>query len=1174
MYQNLGMARRYRIPLVCFGSTLLLLVCAAAAQDSRGHILGRVLDKSSALVAGAEVTATQVEMNTRVAARSNNDGNYDLPFLLPGIYRIEVKAPGFKHYARHPIEVRVGDTVTLDIQLEVGNVTEKIDVSAEAALVESSTASISTVVGNKQVTDLPLGGGDVMFLASLTAGVTTAQAPGHNWLPSATDVMSNLNVAGTPNGSNEFMLDGISNMTRGWVSFSPPADMISEFRVQTAGYDASQGHAAGGNISMSLKSGTNTLHGTVNWQVAPNPWQANDFFTNKQIYDLSTGPVTDAKIKSLAPPRKVNRYSATLGGPVVLPRLYRGKNRTFWMYGFQGFDRRNPTNGYYTVPTAAEGRGDFSALLKLGNTYQLYDPGTITPTSGGHYTRQALPGNVIPANRISPLAANYLKLFPQANLAGQVDGRQNYQVAARDNNDFRQNLARIDHDFSERHRMFGRFTQSWLHYYHGNQFANESHGIDRHRKQWGGGLDDVYTFSPSLILNVKYGFTRFLQSDFPFSTGYDLTRLGLPQSLAGRIDPQGVAFPVVTFDGFTQLGETGGTRFITNYHNWAGGFTKVAGDHSVRWGGEFRLLRENSVNYGNAAPAMAFNNTWTKGPTDTSAGAPIGQDLASLMLGLPTGGGIDLNASYSEQSTFGALYVQDDWKPTRRLTVNLGLRWEAEGAPTERFNRAARGFDTSVPSPISAQALAAYSKSPDAALPVSQFRTTGVLTFAAVDGQPRSYFATPKRNFAPRAGLAFRVNPKTVLRAGYGWFFDTNGINANHANQEGFSQRTNLTPSQDNGVTFTGTLANPFPDGLIQPSPVGPNTYIGRSITFNPDTMPTAYMQRWSFSVQRELPGRAVLEVGYLGNRGTHIGTTRQIDSTPAQYLSRSPFRDQATINYLGAALPNPFFGIPQFAGGGITGTTISRGNLLRPFPQYNGITFTDANGISWFHSASVRVEKRFSRGLTMNVNWSWSKYMEAVEYLNATDFEPSHVISASDRPRRLTISGVWQLPVGRGHLLLAHAPNAINAAVGGWQYQAIWILQSGAPTGFGNVLFIGDVHSIPLPADQRKVEQWFNINAGFNRLAADALASNIRTFPLRLNGVRNPGQDYWNMSVSKQFQFKERMKLQVRTDWEGALNSPQFAAPNAAPTNTVFGQISATTPEARRVFVGAKVMF
>jgi hypothetical protein len=1149
---------------------------SALAQDARGKIVGRILDSSSALVPGADVVATQVAMNVHVDAKSNADGNYTLPFLLPGIYRINVKAPGFKEYTRHPIEVRVGDTVTLDITLALGNVTEKMDVVAEASQLEASTASMSKVVEHKQLQDLPIGGGDVMFLTQLSAGITTAQAPGHNWLPSAADVMSNVNIAGTANGSNEFTLDGISNMTRGWVSFTPPADMVQEFRVQTINYDASLGHAAGGTINMSLKTGTNDLHGTAQWDVAPNPWQANDFFTNKQIYDTSTGPVTPEKINSLSPPRKVNRYSATIGGPVWLPHIYNGRSRTFWTYGFQGFNRRNPNNNYYTVPTVAEQRGDFSALLaipKTGPTYQIYDPATITAAGGGRFNRLPLPGNIVPASRISPIALNYLKFFGQPNTGGSVDGRNDYQITQPDANDFRQNMSRVDHNFSDRNRLFGRFTESWLHYAHGNAFTNDARGIDRHRNQWGGGLDDVYTFSPTLVLNVKYGFTRYLQSDFPNSVGYDITKLGVPATLASQLDPQGVAFPVVTIDGMAQLGETGGTQFITNYQTFSGGFTKIAGNHSIRWGGEYRLNRENTVNYGNAAPTMDFAAGWTKGPVDNSPAGPIGQGLASFLLGIPTGGGIDLNASYSEQSTFSALYLHDDWKLTRKLTVNLGLRWEYETAPTERFDRTARGFDFTTASPISAAALANYAKSPDV-IPVSQFKTMGVLTFAGIGGQPRGYFDTAKKNFAPRVGMAYQLNQKTVVRAGYGIFNDVVGIDGNHANQEGFSQRTNLIPSTDNGLTFTSTLANPFPNGLVRPTPVGPDTYIGRAISFNPSRLLTPYMQRWSFSVQHQLPSRSMLEVSYVGNRGTHLGTSRALDATPAQYLSTSPLRDQATINYLSAQVANPFNGIPQFAGGGITGTTLTRGNLLRPYPQYNGITVTDPNGESWYHSLQARFEKRFSHGVLFNLDYTWSKYMDAVEYLNNTDGLPTHVISASDRPHRVTVNGVWELPVGKGRLLLANAPRALDMVVGGWQYQAIYLWQVGAPMNFGNVLFLGDVHDIALPADQRSLGEWFNVNAGFDRNSANALANNIRTFPLRLSGVRSPGPNYWNMSLYKQFKLREKLKLQVRTEWEGALNTPQFAAPNVAPANSLFGQINGTQGEARRIYAGLKILF
>ncbi|MCL5744870.1 MAG: hypothetical protein M1541_13255 [Acidobacteria bacterium] len=255
-------------------------------------------------------------------------------------------------------------------------------------------------------------------------------------------------------------------------------------------------------------------------------------------------------------------------------------------------------------------------------------------------------------------------------------------------------MARVDHNISDRNRLFGRFTQSWLHYAHGNAFNNDARGLDRYRKQWGAALDDVYTFSPTLIVNLKYGFTRYLQSDAPSSAGFDLSSLGMPAGLVNQIDPQGAAFPYVNISGLTRLGETNDrNQFITNYQTWSAGFTKIAGNHSIRWGGEYRLMRENTANLGNSTPELDFAANWTKGPLDNSPASPIGQGLASFLLGIPTGGSIDLNATYAEQSAFTGLYVQDDWKLTRKLTMNIGLRWEYETAPTERFDRTVRGFD-------------------------------------------------------------------------------------------------------------------------------------------------------------------------------------------------------------------------------------------------------------------------------------------------------------------------------------------------------------------------------------------------------------------------------------------------------------------------------------------------
>jgi len=1144
------------------------------AQDSRGRILGFVGDASGAAIPGASITAIHLEMNTRTPTKSNDAGNYELPYLLPGVYRIEVEAKGFKRYTREPIEVRVGDVITLNIPMEVGAVTESINVTAEAPLLETSSANMGTVFDRKQLEDLPIAGGNVMYLNRLSPGAVATTVPNHNWLPSATDSMSGVALGGAKGGMNEYTLDGIPNMTGSNNSFAPPADMVQELRVDVVTYDASIGHAAGGNINMSLKAGANSLHGTAQWDVAPNNLQATDFFTNKRLYDLSTGPVTEQKRKSIVPPRKVHRYSATLGGPLSIPGVYKGENRTFWMYGFQGFNRRNPNNTFLTLPTMAERRGDFSQLLQFGPIYQLYDPATIRPAAGGRFSRQPIPGNIIPSNRLDPMAQRILGLLPEPNVAGTPQGNNNYNITGENSNDFYQNMGRVDHVVNEKHRMFGRVTQSWLHFYRNNYFHNEVRGLDRYRKQRGAAFDDVYVFSPSFILNTKAGFTRFIETDNPQSLGYDLTKLGFPAALVSQLDKQAVAFPQIAIDAFMTMGEGTNYKSTTNYGSFSSAATWMRGNHSLKFGGEFRVLRDHYYNFGNAAPNIAFSTTWTRGPMDNSPAAPIGPGLASFLLGLPTGGGIDNNASRAAQSTYTALFLHDDWKLTRKLTLNVGLRWEYEGPPTERFDRAVAGYDFVTPNPISDAALKAYAASPIPEVPVSQFKTIGSLTFVNRNGVPRNYFSTSKKNFAPRFGFAWQVRPKLVVRGGYGIFFSTVGVDHTSVIQSGFSVRTNLIPSLDNGQTFIATLQNPFPNGVQKPEPVGPKTFLGRSISYWNPYVPTPYMQRWSFAIQRELPWRSLAEIGYVGSRGTHLGVSREVDTIDRRWYSTSPERDQPVIDFMSAAVTNPFSSLPEFVGSGLSGRTVGRNVLLRPYPHFNGMSAQNPTGFTWYHSLQVRAEKRFTHGVSLSGTYTWAKTMDALSYLNDTDPVPEHVISDLDRPQRITISSVWEIPVGRGRPLGSGMSRWLDAVVGGWQYQAIFQYQSGQALGFGNILFRGDVHNIPLPADQRTLERWFNTNAGFEKDPAKQLAWNIRTFPSRLAGLRGPGQSYWDMSLAKVFKVTERWRMQIRTQWEGAMNHPLFSNPNMAPTNPLFGSITSTQGEARRIYLGAKLTF
>jgi len=1143
-------------------------------QDARGKILGLITDGTGAAVPGAEVVAFHLEMNTSTPARSNSTGNYELPFLLPGPYRVEVTATGFKKYTQEPIEVRVGEAATVDVRLELGAVTETVKVTAEAPLLDESSPALGQTVERHQLENLPIAGDDVMYLMQLGAGIVTAQAPNHNWLPSAVDIMSNITAGGTRSGSNEFTLDGIPNMTGTQVSFAPPSDIVQEFRVEVAKYDASYGHGMGAHVNMSIKAGTNQLRGTANWLIAPNPWQANSFFGNKALYDLSTGPVTPEKKAQMAPPRKVNRYSFTASGPLALPRWYNGRNRTFWTFGFQGFNRRNPTSQYMTVPTEEERRGDFSKLLAIGSRYQLYDPMTTQPAStAGRFTRQPIPGNIIPASRLDPMAQRIVKYFALPNQAGSLDFQNNYQVARDNSNDFWQVMGRADHVISQKHRVFVRYTQSWLNFYRDRLFRNEARGLNRYRLQNGVALDDVYVVSPSFLVNVKYGATLFTQSDGPFSKGFDLVGLGFPQGFVSQLDPQAVSFPQIDIELMTKLGEATNTDLTTNYHTWAASMTQFAGGHSVKWGGEFRLLREHNYSFGNGTPLMNFGANYTRGPMDNSAAPPIGAGLASFILGIPTGGNVDINASSAAQSTFMGLYLQDDWRLARRLTVNLGMRWEYETAPTERFNRMVRGFDFVTPNPVQAAAKANYARAPIPQVPVEEFQTLGGLTFAGRDGQPRGMFRTPRKNFAPRIGFAFRVSSKMVIRGGYGLFYDTLGVDRTSINQSGFSQRTTLVPTRDNGQTYIATLANPFPN-LLRPSAVSMTTYVGQGVNFQLPERMAPYVQNWSLSVQRQFPARMVLDVSYMGNRITHAGASREFNPVPRQYLSTLPERDQPVINLLTAAVPNPFLGIEAFAASGLTGQTVARSQLLRPYPHFTSIRAPDPAGYGWYHSLQTRLSKRLSKGLSFNVAFTYSKMMEAMSFLNDTDPMPEKVIAGQDRPLRLVLTPVYELPIGRGRRFGRGMNRWLEAALGGWQLQAIYQAQSGQALSFGNVLFRGDIHDIPLPRGERTIERWFNTEAGFEKAGGRQLAQNIRVFPSRLSGVRSHGVNYWDLSMAKNFRLREQMRLQLRTNWEGAMNHPLFDVPNTSPTSTLFGTVSATRGEARRIYAGLKLYF
>jgi outer membrane receptor protein involved in Fe transport len=732
----------------------------------------------------------------------------------------------------------------------------------------------------------------------------------------------------------------------------------------------------------------------------------------------------------------------------------------------------------------------------------------------------------------------------------------------------------MDHSFNENNRLFGRVNH-YAYEIPKNALGIPASTFVQHQINEGAALDDVIVLSPSLILNLRYGFTTAQFPEFRATKGTDLATLGFSPALTSLLDPTLSTVPRVAMSPFTTLSNwsSGDGTNTSVYHDWVADVTKLRGQHSFRFGADLRVMRTFGNRYQAAiAPDFSFSTTYTQGPLDNAAAAPVGQQMAALLMGIPGGSmTVPANSSYAVQDKYLGLYIQDDLKLTTRLTLNLGLRYEIEWPVTERYNRLVSGFAYDTSNPIEVQAKANYAKSPIPELPVSAFSARGGLLWANQHGTGRSPYSTNSGQWLPRIGLAWQLSPKTVLRTGYGIYFGSLGVDTFVPVQTGFSQTTPIQASLDNGQTYVATVANPFPKGLIAPTggSGGLTTSLGQAISFfNPNLNPP-YSQRWSFGIQRQLPGAFLLDASYVGNRTTHIAVTQQINNTPAQYLSTSPARDQNAINYLTQQFPNPFFALNSV----FTANT-SRASLLQPYPEFGNITVLQPQGYSWYHSLQIKLERRLLKGFTLQVGYTHSKFMQATEYLNPTDPTPYRVISDMDRPNLFTVSGLWEVPVGRGRRFGSNLPRALNFVIGNWQLDGSEVHQSGAPLSWGNIIFNGDLHSIPLAGSQTTVDRWFNVDAGFNRNSAQQLANNIRTFPLRLSGVRGDGQTIVNFSLLRNYTIIERVKAQFRAEVYNAFNHPVFDLPNTTPTSSAFGTVTQSISEPRGIQLALKIVF
>jgi hypothetical protein len=1168
--------------------TVLFLAVSLYAQETRGRIAGRVSDTTRAPIPGATVTITDATRGTTVTATTNSEGLFQVTYLLPGTYQVTVEVAGFKKHVQDNVRLQMNETRDLAIVLEVGGIEEAVSVTAENLPLNTSDASLGFTVDTKRIAELPLIHGDPYKIMGLATGLAHS---GDQRLDRPYEPTHIIGYAydGTRSNRSDLLIDGVpststANQNEVIASYVPPSDMVQEFRVQTATFDAQFGNTEGGVTSMSIKSGTNRYHGTVYYFAEPKSLAANDYFGNKRGQDR--------------PDTSSNRPGFSLTGPVRIPGLYDGRDKTFFSVGYERIKDVRPrfdlANDFW-VPTEALRNGDFS---EYASNITIYDPLTRKPTGTGQYTGTAFPGNIIPADRISPVAKKVLEYYclpKNPGLAGNIYDSTLPETATYDTV-----TARLDQKITNSNKMFARY--SW---YNRSSIYNEyttfpeSSGTWFQFQSYQAVIDDVHVFNPSTVLNVRYGYNRFERNSGQEVEArvWDMTRLGFPAEYNTMISDFARYFPRLDFDGNSMVDVAFGNDFRpTTSHTVVAALNKTLAQHALRGGMEMRIYREDSLSTANEqAGRYQFTNAYTRQNSASGTDYLGLQNYAAFLLGLPSTTSLTRASDYSEYSKTWGFFVQDDWRVNSKLTLNLGLRYEVETALTERNNKSVSGFEYGYTQPIEGTVQTRYAALNDPALKalVPQLSVKGGVMFAGVDGSNRLY-ETPKNTFLPRFGFAYQLNPKTVIRGGAGLFAGFLGQRRGDVFPNGWSQVTTI-------ATTTNAYGAPIPKSwddalLTQPiqEPVGNangrQQGLGNAINFFNQEPKISKQFRYQIGFQRELPGGFVVEAAYVGNYGYDIEIFQNINALPNEYLSTDNARTaamNANNTFLTGSVANPFAGL--IPGTSLNNATIARSQLLRPYPQFLDIYTTNNDGKSWYNSAQISVQKRFSKGYTLGVAYTYSNWKQATEYLNAGDAQPTKMISDFDVPHRLSISGILELPFGKGRPFLSDASGILEALVGGWQIQGVYTYQAGFPVQFGNpatgtsfaptasdLFYNGGDIAINNPTTDR----WFNTDvftSVLNGSSTNATPVNhLRTLPMRFDDVRRDSINNIDLSLIKDVDLGRDIKLQLRAEFINAFNEAYFPLPVVGATSTTFGQISASNQAnyARRAQIGVKLIF
>ena len=1135
---------------------VLLVSGVVSAQSFQGSLRGRVTDPAGAATSGTRIVITDEATSATRTTVTNDQGEYVFTAVTPATYSVSAEAPNFKRIERKGVAVPTQTAVTADLQLELGKVSEQVNVTADAPLLETGAASTGQAIDSQKITDLPILGRNSFFTAKLAQTVVFVANPKMGRMQDQ-NANSQVSIAGGPVRTNNVLVDGISiTDSNNRAVFVPSPEAVQEVKLQASTYDAEVARTGGGTFNSLLRSGSNELHATAVGHIRQTDWLANNFFSNRAGLPVANQPFRD--------------WAGSLGGPVVIPKLYDGHNRTFFFVATEAYRQQDGGNTALSVPTALERAGNFSQSLTAGGGLQtIYDP--LSTTSAG--TRTPFAGNIIPAAQLDPAGGKLASYYPLPNTGTAYFGATNFNFTGGYPNRGDQYTFKGDRQIAS----WLSASASYVHQKTGETNAPPTFGDVAsptqsllYRRIDATQANATATLSPTTVLTARFGFNRFFTTSFPTSSaGFDLTTLGLPESLAAVTpDP---AFPAVTMGTLASYGGGTTTRDVFYSRSFNTTISRFLGRHSFRAGFDFRTLHD----FGTPAAgptSLGFTDVFTRATPQTST-AGTGADLATLLLGYPTSGSMSVVSKFNDFVEYYGAFVQDDFRIAPKLTLNFGLRFEHETGVREANNKLIVGFNPTAANPLQQN--------------VSGFQIPGQVEYAGVNGNPIESGNALAVKPAPRIGFAYSANDKTVVRGGYGVYWAPGFFS--FQNTIGYSQTTSIVSSTDGNFHPAATLENPYPSGLLQPTgnTLGGLSGVGQAITvFSPGSQSAGYVQEYSLELQRQAPAGFVFTLGALGSHSLDLNEIGlNIDQLNPSYFALGSALTQRVAN-------------PLYNNGGVgtVGTaTVSRAQLLLPFPQYTSVTLANSDtGSAYYYAAYLRAQRRLANGLTVLASYTWSRSESDVLGVstagasqitslagaqNAYDRNAERSLSTQDVPNRFTTAITYELPFGKGKPFLKSG-RVLNLIAGGWSANAVGILQTGFPlavTQPNNNSVIGASFQRPNATGvspgtsgsaAARINGWLN-PAAFSQAPLFTFGN---TTPFLAD--RGPGVFNWDMSGFKTVFIGERLKAQFRAEALNATNTPYFGFPNTTYTNPNFGKITTQVNNPRLVQLGARFTF